>query len=411
LQLIGDNGLNGGGVEALAGRLGIGSRHLRRLFLKHLGATPIAVAQTHRLHFAKKLIDETTLPMTQLALASGFGCVRRFNAAIRKTYHRTPTQVRRLAPRSEALPDNQYLFRLHFRPPYHWEGMLGFLAARATPGVEVVEMGTYRRTISLNGSNGYFEVSPDDKHQALSVRIQFGDSCALFPIIERVRRMFDLNADWQVIARRLRTDPALVGPVKAEPGRRVAGCWNGFELATEAILGRQSSVKRAQTLAGRIAKAYGRPFSAAANLTHIFPGPEALAGAKLEMIGVPAARASTIRALARAVGDGHIRFEDIVERDTLLARLCEIPGIGKWVAEYVAMRALAEPDAFPSTDAALLSVLNLESAAELEQRAEAWRPWRAYAAMYLWNGCTARPTGLGFAGPHERPPVQPKKEN
>lgn len=411
LQLIGENGLNGGGVEALAGRLGIGSRHLRRLFLKHLGATPIAVAQTHRLHFAKKLIDETTLPMTQLALASGFGCVRRFNAAIRKTYHRTPTQVRRLAPRSEALPDNQYLFRLHFRPPYHWEGMLGFLAARATPGVEVVEMGTYRRTISLNGSNGYFEVSPDDKHQALSVRIQFGDSCALFPIIERVRRMFDLNADWQVIARRLRTDPALVGPVKAEPGRRVAGCWNGFELATEAILGRQSSVKRAQTLAGRIAKAYGRPFSAAANLTHIFPGPEALAGAKLEMIGVPAARASTIRALARAVGDGHIRFEDIVERDTLLARLCEIPGIGKWVAEYVAMRALAEPDAFPSTDAALLSVLNLESAAELEQRAEAWRPWRAYAAMYLWNGCTARPTGLGFAGPHERPPVQPKKEN
>ena len=201
-------------MEALAERLGIGSRHLRRLFLKHLGATPIAVAQTHRLHFAKKLIDETTLPMTQLALASGFGCVRRFNAAIRKTYHRTPTQIRRLAPRSAALPENQYLFRLHFRPPYHWEGMLDFLTARATPGVEMVEMGKYRRTISLNGRDGYFEVSPDEKHQALSVRIQFGDSRVLFRIIERIRRMFDLNADWQVIARRLRADPALVGPLR-----------------------------------------------------------------------------------------------------------------------------------------------------------------------------------------------------
>jgi AraC family transcriptional regulator of adaptative response / DNA-3-methyladenine glycosylase II len=391
LQLIGENGLNGGGVEPLAGRLGIGSRHLRRLFLKHLGATPIAVAQTRRLHFAKKLIDETTLPMTQLALASGFGCVRRFNAAIQKTYHRTPTQIRRLAPRSRALPENEYLFRLHFRPPYHWEGMLDFLAARATPGVEVVEMGTYRRTISLNGSDGCFEVSPDDKHQALSVRIQFGDSRMLFRIIERIRRMFDLNADWQAIARRLRIDKALRGRVRAEPGRRVPGCWDGFELATQAILGQQAGVKRAATLSGRIAKAYGRPFSAAANLTHIFPTPETLAGARLEMIGVPKTRARTIRAFAHAICEGHIRFAEFAESATLLARLCKIQGIGKWAAQYVAMRALAEPDAFPSTDSALLRALHLRSSAELERRAQPWRPWRAYAAMYLWDEPSAAP--------------------
>src|ERR1700723_1623066 len=208
LRLIGESGLEDGGVEVLAERLGVGSRHLRRLFLRHLGATPMAVAQTRRLHFAKKLIDETRLPMSQIALASGFGCVRRFNAGIRKVYHRTPTQIRRLVRKTEVQPGNQYLFRLHFRPPYHWPGMLDFLAARATPGVEVVEMGTYRRTISLNGSDGCFEVSPDDKHQALSVRIQFGDSRMLFRIIERIRRMFDLNADWQAIARRLRIDKA-----------------------------------------------------------------------------------------------------------------------------------------------------------------------------------------------------------
>src|ERR1700704_568070 len=159
LRLIGESGLEDGGVEVLAERLGIGSRHLRRLFLKHLGATPAAVAHTRRLQFAKKLIDETALPMNQVALASGFGCVRRFNAGIRKVYHRTPTQIRRLTRQTQMQPENHYLFRLHFRPPYHWQGMLDFLAARATPGVEVVEAGSYRRTISLRGGDGCFEVS------------------------------------------------------------------------------------------------------------------------------------------------------------------------------------------------------------------------------------------------------------
>jgi AraC family transcriptional regulator of adaptative response / DNA-3-methyladenine glycosylase II len=392
LRLIGESGLEDGGVEALAERLGVGARHLRRLFLRHLGATPIAVAQTRRMHFAKKLIDETSLPMSQVALASGFGCVRRFNAGIRKVYHRTPTQIRRLARQTEVQPGNQYLFRLNFRPPYHWQGMLAFLGPRATPGVEMVEAGTYRRSFSLKGSggkrgDGYFEVSLDEARDALLVRIQFGDPHSLFFIIERIRAMFDLNADWAAIVQSLRADPALEGRVKADPGLRVPGCWNGFELATRAILGQQITVKGATALAGRMVSRFGKPFSGASGLTHLFPPPEVLADARLGEIGLTGARAETIRALSRAVCSGKINFEGVVDSDAFLNRLCEIPGIGKWTAQYVAMRALGEPDAFPSSDLGLLRAMNLAlgSSRELERRAEAWRPWRAYAAMYLWK--------------------------
>ena len=271
LRLISESGLEDGGVEVLAERLGVGSRHLRRLFLRHLGATPIAVAQTRRLHFAKKLIDETRLPMSQIALASGFGCVRRFNAGIRKVYHRTPTQIRRLARQTSPQPENQYLFRLRFRPPYDWEGMLKFLAARATPGVEDVDVGSYRRSISVNGSDGYFEVSLDEANVGLAVRIQFGDPRALFFIVERIRTMFDLNADWAAIVRGLRSDPVLAQRIASHPGLRVPGCWNGFELATRAILGQQITVKGATALAGRIVKSLRAAVRAANNLTHLFP--------------------------------------------------------------------------------------------------------------------------------------------
>jgi AraC family transcriptional regulator of adaptative response / DNA-3-methyladenine glycosylase II len=385
LRLISENGLEDGGVEVLAERLGVGSRHLRRLFLRHLGATPLAVAQTRRCHFAKKLIDETSLPMSQVALASGFGCVRRFNAGIRNVYHRTPTQIRRLARQTAVQPENQYFFRLRFRPPYDWDAMLRFLAPRATPGVEVVELGSYRRTISLNGNRGYFEVSLDEGHVGLAVRVQFGNPRSLFFIVERIRAMFDLNADWAAIASGLRTDPVLAQRVASHPGLRVPGCWNGFELAVRAILGQQITVKGATALAGRIATTFGRPFAATTNLTHLFPLPDVLADANLARIGMPGARAETIRALARAVCDRRISFEGVVDSDALLTRLCEIPGIGKWTAQYVAMRALGEPDAFPSGDLGLLRALDLTSHRELEQRAESWRPWRAYAAMYLWN--------------------------
>jgi AraC family transcriptional regulator of adaptative response / DNA-3-methyladenine glycosylase II len=380
-----ESGGQDGGVESLAERLGIGSRHLRRLFLRHLGATPSAVVRTRRLHFAKKLIDETSLRMNRVALASGFGSVRRFNAAIRKTYQRTPSQIRRLARHTETPPENEYRFRLGFRPPYDWSAMLAFLGPRMTPGVEVFLLGSYRRSIALNGQDGYFDVSFDKDADVLDVRIHFGDPRWLFFIIERIRAIFDLNADSTEIARCLGSDPLLAGRVEAAPGLRVPGCWNGFELAVRAVLGQQISVKAATTLAGRIARAFGRPFSPASSLSHLFPEPEILADASLAGIGLPTARAKTIQGLARAVCDGRIRFDGIVESDSFLAQLCQIPGIGKWTAQYVAMRALREPDAFPSSDLGLLHATGLDSSRELEHRAEAWRPWRAYAAMYLWT--------------------------
>ncbi len=385
LRLIGESGLEDGGIECLAERLGVSSRCLRRLFLLHLGATPNTVVQTRRLQFAKRLIDETSLPMSRVALASGFGSVHRFNANIRKVYQRTPTQIRHLARDTASQPEDHYLFRLRFRPPYDWGGMLAFLAARATPGVEAVASGSYRRSISMNGCCGYFEVSIDGENDALAVGVQFGNPRSLFFIIERLRAMFDLSADWTAIAETLRNDPALAARIEASPGMRIPGSWNGFELAVRAILGQQISVKGATALAGRIVRAFGQPFSGANRLTHIFPSPEILADADLARIGMPRARAETIRAFARRVCDGQISFEGIVDTEAFLTRLCEIPGIGKWTVQYVAMRALGEPDAFPSGDLGLLRALALASARELERRAEAWRPWRAYAAMYLWS--------------------------
>jgi AraC family transcriptional regulator, regulatory protein of adaptative response / DNA-3-methyladenine glycosylase II len=385
LRLIGETGLDDTGMEGLAERLGVGARHLRRLFVRHLGATPSAVAQTRRLHFAKKLIDETRLPLGEVALAAGFGCVRRFNAAIRKTYKRTPTQIRRLARQAPAPSENQYIFHLRFRPPYQWPSMLAFLAARAMPGVEAVESGSYLRSISVDGVSGYFEVSFEEGLNSLQVRIQFGEPRALFFIVERIRTMFDLNADWADIALTFRDDPTMGALIKRAPGLRVPGCWNGFELAIRAILGQQITVRAATTFAGRLVQKFGQSLSGTGSLTHLFPSAAVLAEADLTSIGLTRARSQTIRALARAVCDGRVRFEGIVELEAFLRQLTEVPGIGNWTAQYVAMRALGEPDAFPVGDVALLAAMQLTQPAELERRADGWRPWRAYAVMYLWN--------------------------
>ncbi len=389
LRLIEESGLEDGGVENLAERLGVGSRHLRRLFVRHLGATPSAVANTRRLHFAKKLIDDTLLPMGDVALAAGFGCVRRFNAAIRTVFNRTPTEIRRLAHRTKLQPENQYLFHLRFRPPYDWKGVLAFLAARATPGVEIVEGNSYRRTISIHGSRGYFEVSSDTKNNSLTVRVQIGDPRTLYKIIERIRSMFDLNADWTAIVRTLAGDAELAERIKAGPGLRVPGCWDGFELAIRAILGQQITVRGATTMAGRLVESLGEPFSVGDGLMRLFPTPAAIAEGDLSIVGLTTRRAETIRALARAVRDRQINFDGIIDGDAFLERLLAIPGIGHWTAQYVAMRALGEPDAFPIGDAALLSMLRLTNDTELRERAESWRPWRAYATMYLW--CVPEP--------------------
>jgi AraC family transcriptional regulator of adaptative response / DNA-3-methyladenine glycosylase II len=385
LRLISETGLEDGGVEALAEHLGIGSRHLRRLFLRHLGATPSAVAQTRRLHFAKKLIDETVLPMTQIAFAAGFGSVRRFNAAMRNVYHRTPTQIRSLAQKMFLQPENHYLFHLNFRPPYDWKRMLEFLAVHATPGVEVADGEYFRRAISLNEHPGYFEVSLDASRNALKVRVQIAEPRLLFFIIERIRAMFDLDADWPTIARTLGADPSLAEHISSHPGLRVPGCWNGFEFATLAILEHQIGTERAIALAGRMVRAFGQPSCHVNGLTHLFPTPEALADANFESVRVPRPQADAIRALARGVRHGQISFEKVVDSNAFLTKLSELSGIAESISQWVAMRALREPDAFPSGDRGFARTLGLASSSKLEQRSQAWRPWRAYAAMYLWS--------------------------
>ena len=388
LRFISESALEDEGVEALATRLGIGSRQLRRLFLKHLGASPIAVAKTRRLHFAKKLIDETNIPMGQIAMAAGFGSVRRFNSAFRKTYNRTPTQIRRLAhfeSVESARSESGYVLRLDFRPPFHWDALLAFLARRAIPGVEAVESGCYCRTISLKGNSGSLAVSLDKSGAALEARISFPEPRWLFLIVERLRRMFDLSADPREISARLAADPLLAKRLEAMPGLRVPGCWDGFELAVRAIIGQQVSVKGAATLAGRLVQTFGTPIAMSPPLTHLFPSPEVLAEADVARIGLPGKRAATIRALARAVSEGRIAFSSVDNIEEFRLRLREIPGIGDWTLQYIAMRALGDPDAMPASDLGLLRNASLHHERELAQRAEAWRPWRAYAAMHFWQ--------------------------
>ncbi len=392
LRLISEGALDRHGVEALADRLGVTARHLRRLFVQHLGATPLDVALTRRVHFAKKLLDETPLPIAQVAYASGFGSLRRFNGEMRRAFSRTPTELRKLS-RRRSEGSGSYQFRLAYRPPYDWDHVIAFLAARATPGVELVEAGTYRRTIAVNGTTGTIAVSPAEQGSALVLDVQFGDPRALLFIVERVRRIFDIGADPSIIAGQLSGDPLLMRAAAAHAGIRAPGAWDPFEITVRAILGQQISVSAATTMAGRVADRWGTSVERGEwgvgsgewewewELRRIFPTPVQLADAEFEDIGVIGSRAATLRALARAVRDGAVVFDGASTIEALLA----IPGIGDWTAQYVAMRALNEPDAFPSGDLILRRMAGGLSARELERRSEAWRPWRAYAVMLLWQ--------------------------
>jgi AraC family transcriptional regulator, regulatory protein of adaptative response / DNA-3-methyladenine glycosylase II len=383
LRLLNQSSLEEGGVEALADHLGVGSRHLRRLFLRHLGATPRDIAQTRRLHFAKKLIDETRLPMTQIALASGFGTVRRFNAAIREVYNRTPTQIRALARQKPSDAENQYEFRLVFRRPYSWSYMLQFLAAHAARGLENIEGDCYRRTISVKDNEGFLEISADEARDELRVRVQIGDPGFLFAIIERVRAMFDLDADWSVIEKTLKADRLLAAMLAADPGRRVVGCFDGFELTVRAILRQRNQRPKFVRQLNGIVETFGRPYSPAEHLTHLFPTPEALCDAELENLGILKAHADSIRAVARAACLGRITFDKIADTAGFLHALADCPGVGAQTVEYVAMRALRDTDAFPMTLSTLRRVLEAADLRAVQQRTLSWRPWRAYAAVYL----------------------------
>ncbi len=383
LRLIAEGALEQDGVDTLAERLGMGSRHLRRLFLEHLGATPVAVAQTRRLLAAKKLIDETTLPLTEIAIASGFGSIRRFNAAFLQTWGRSPRLMRRL--RGKAPVGGPCTLELRYRPPFDWAALIGFLAGRAIGGVEYVEGDVYRRTIVTARGPGWIEVRPAGA-AALKLSVHCPDSSDLLATASRVRRLFDLDADPQAIAAHLRPDPLLGPLLKTRPGLRVPGAWDGFELGVRVILGQQVSVAGASTLAARLVRKLGQPVAFdAAGLTHTFPQPCEFANADLA-IGLPAARAEAIRHYAREVANGAVSFNAAVDSRAFQEKLRSLPGIGPWTAQYIAMRALSDPDAFPAGDLVLLRAAGETKFAALERRAETWQPWRAYAAMHLWQG-------------------------
>lgn len=394
LRLIHSGELDDTGLEELADRLGVGARHLRRLFAKHLGASPTSIAHTRRVHFARKLIDETDLPMTQVAQHAGFASVRRFNDAVRDTFRRAPRDLRR-AGRARAAGGDALSLRLPFKPPYDWPGIVGFLAPRAIPGVEEVTPLLYRRTVCAGGSMGTFTVRPGPARDASALQLSIdaplaGAAGQLIHIVERVGRIFDLGADPLRIAAHLGRDAGLEARVRARPGLRVAGAWEGFELAVRTILGQQVSVKGATTLAGRIVARYGEPLPAPiGGLTHLFPTPAAIAGADPATFGLPRARAETLGLLAAAVRDGALRLDGSQPPEETIERLLEIKGIGPWSAQYIAMRALRDPDAFPASDLGLVRAYapgTQLTPAALAERAEAWRPWRAYAAMHLWIG-------------------------
>lgn len=386
LRLIAEGALDRESVEALSARLGITARHLRRLFLQHVGATPLDVALTRRSHFAKKLLDETTLSFSQVAFAAGFGSVRRFNAQVRRTYSRTPSDLRRR--KTAGASENHYCLTLSYRPPFDWDALIGFLAARATPGVEAVDAAGYRRTIAIDGKTGTISVAHCATRPAIELEVRFPDSRALLVIVERVRRMFDLGADPAVIAGHLAGDALLAPVMKRHPGLRTPGAWDGFELSVRAILGQQVSVAAATTIAGRLASRFGSPVDDEGGLDRIFPTPAQLAEAPIEEVGVIAARAETIRTLARAVAAGSVTFATVAASRDATQPLESLPGIGPWTAQYIAMRALGEPDAFLAGDLVLRRMAGGCTARALEERSERWRPWRAYAVMLLWQAAT-----------------------
>lgn len=396
LALVELGGLDENDVETLASRVGVGERQLRRLFRQHLGASPVAVAQTRRVLLAKQLIHETRLPMSEVALASGFGSIRRFNETFQRLFHRAPGALRRAGTLTSA-SEGEVTIRLRYKPPYDWAALLAFLSRRALPGVEQVTDDTYARTIGLDGAHGVIVACPGEGH-ALKVTVRFARLAALPAIIARLRRLFDLAADPLAIGTHLSCDPLLAPLVAARPGLRVPGAWDGFELAVRAIIGQQITVAAARALAGTLVRRCGEPLSAdhqmTSGLTHLFPTASALARVDPATIPMPTARATALVSLSRAVLDNPDLFRVGRTLDQVVSDLRGLKGLGEWTAQYIAMRELREPDAFPSGDVALMRTLaTLEGQrrkpGELLARAERWRPWRAYAAQHLWQAATS----------------------
>jgi AraC family transcriptional regulator, regulatory protein of adaptative response / DNA-3-methyladenine glycosylase II len=382
--LIEQGGVNEDGIEAAAGRLGVTDRHLRRAFQSEFGVSPVAFAQTQRLLLAKQLLTDTRMPVTEVAFASGFGSVRRFNALFRERYRLRPRELRKAS--LPAAHGDALAFELGYRPPYDWRAIAGFLGARAIAGVEACDGTAYRRSARIQAGGawhaGWIEISPLADKPALRVRVSASLGKALPQVLARVKSLMDLSCHPAEVAQ------ALGALAARRPGVRVPGAFDGFEIALRAILGQQVSVAAARTLAGRFAEAFGErietPFE---SLKTVFPTADRIAASpyqRFARLGVPAARARSIAALARAVAGGELDLTPGAEVEATLAKLRALPGVGDWTAQYVALRALAWPDAFPHTDYGVMKAMKLTDPKRVLAAAEAWRPWRAYAVMHLW---------------------------
>ncbi|HEV2540445.1 MAG TPA: AlkA N-terminal domain-containing protein [Frateuria sp.] len=395
LKLIDGGALAEGSLEGLAGRVGVGARQLRRLFVEHLGAPPLRVHTTRRLLFAKQLLTETALPVTEVALASGFGSLRRFNAAFTQANRIAPRELRR---RPHAGQDGDALvLRLGYRPPYDFDGVLDFLRSRALPGIEQVDANAYTRVFGPAEAPGWLRLSawPDGEH-ALKLELHGPQSAQLLPLVTRLRRMFDLDAEPRAIAATLGAGGVLAPLLRKRPGLRLPSGWDGFEIAVRAVLGQQVSVAAARTLASRTVQRFGTPLATPVlpGLERLFPTPAQLADADLSQIGVVRARAQTIRGIAQALLDGRADFRPEQPLEEFVERWTALHGIGEWTAHYMAMRALGHPDAFPAADLILRRAATGGtgelSTRTLTKMAQAWRPWRAYAVIHLWRSTADR---------------------
>ncbi len=392
LKLMEQGVLEDDSLEEVAARIGIGARQLRRVFVERLGAPPISVHTTRRLLFAKQLLTETDMPVTDVALASGFRSLRRFNAAFQQANRMPPRELRRHPAKAAG---DALVLRLAYRPPYDFEAILAFLRTRSLPGVEQVDAHSYARVFGPADAPGWLRLSawPGGEH-ALKLELQCPRPAQLLGIVSRLRRMFDLDADPRAIGDVMGAGGVLKPLHRRRPGLRLPGGWDGFEIAVRAILGQQVSVAAARTLAMRIVQRWGTPVAppGAPGLERLFPGPEILAGVDLREVGLTTARANTVQGVARALLDGRIDFRSEQPLDEFVARWVELAGIGEWTAHYMAMRALSHPDAFPAADL-ILRRMAAGDGPELTTKAltalaEDWRPWRAYAVMHLWRAAS-----------------------
>ena len=387
---IGEEFLADHSLSDLADKLGITDRQMRRVFHEEFGVSPVEFWQTQRLLLAKQLLTDSNMPVTSVALASGFQSLRRFNALLKERYRMSPIELRKSQKKQRSESFSEFAFRLSYRPPLDWDRLLAFLSQRAIPQVEAVHDGAYFRTVHVQRRDrtfaGYIQVRHEADSHMLSVRL----SDALLPVsalvLERVKRLFDLQADPAAI------DKALGSLAAKRPGLRLPGSFDSFEMAVRAILGQQISVAGARTLAGWLALRFGVPLRTPdSSLTHLFPTPQRIATATVDQIGklgITGQRAKMLIALAQEISSGALLLEPGRRIEETLAQLRKIPGIGEWTAQYIAMRALSWPDAFPHTDLGIRKGLGENNPGKILKLAEKWRPWRAYAALHLWTNLT-----------------------